>query len=209
MGDQRIEKECWPAKHTRSRPHPAALTPHRRPARDARRAHRRAVRRRDRVRRAGRARRGDGHPGRGDPLRHWRRRIRSEQGPVRRGWRWSGQRQRRGHIEIKESRTRFVPVVHPARMPLVGALTLAALAIMRLRAHGSPAPAADRCGEHPGHALWDVAYGTLSFPDEPSETPLAGSRVEEDGVESSPTTRTERPTLARRERAGRPRLSVA
>jgi uncharacterized spore protein YtfJ len=37
-----------------------------------------------------------------------------------------------GYIEIKEGRTRFVPVVHPARMVmLVGALTLGGLAIMR------------------------------------------------------------------------------
>jgi uncharacterized spore protein YtfJ len=37
-----------------------------------------------------------------------------------------------GYIEIKDGRTRFVPVVHPARMlMLVGALTLAGLAIMR------------------------------------------------------------------------------
>ena len=37
-----------------------------------------------------------------------------------------------GYIEIKEGRTRFVPVVHPARMlMLIGALTLAGLAIMR------------------------------------------------------------------------------
>jgi uncharacterized spore protein YtfJ len=37
-----------------------------------------------------------------------------------------------GYIEIKEGRTRFVPVVHPARMlMLIGALTLCGLAIMR------------------------------------------------------------------------------
>jgi uncharacterized spore protein YtfJ len=37
-----------------------------------------------------------------------------------------------GYIEIKPGRTRFVPVVRPARMlMLVGALTLAGLAIMR------------------------------------------------------------------------------
>ncbi len=37
-----------------------------------------------------------------------------------------------GYIEIKEGRTRFVPVVHPARMlMLIGAMTLAGLAIIR------------------------------------------------------------------------------
>ena len=37
-----------------------------------------------------------------------------------------------GYIEIKEGRTRFVPVVHPARMlMLICAMTLAGLAIMR------------------------------------------------------------------------------
>jgi hypothetical protein len=76
-------------------PNSATPTPHRRPTRDARRAHRRAVRCPDGVRRAGRARRGDGRPGRGDPLRHWRwRRIGSEQGSGRRGRRWRRQRQR-------------------------------------------------------------------------------------------------------------------
>lgn len=37
-----------------------------------------------------------------------------------------------GYIEIKEGRTRFVPVVHPARMlMLIGAMTLTGLAMMR------------------------------------------------------------------------------
>lgn len=37
-----------------------------------------------------------------------------------------------GYIEIKEGRTRFVPVVHPAHMlMLIGAMTLAGLAIVR------------------------------------------------------------------------------
>jgi hypothetical protein len=75
----------------------------------------------------------DGHPGRGDPLRHRRRRrIGSEQGPGRRGCGGGGSASAAGYIEIKEGRTRFVPVVHPARMVmLVGALTLGGLAIMR------------------------------------------------------------------------------
>jgi Sporulation protein YtfJ (Spore_YtfJ) len=37
-----------------------------------------------------------------------------------------------GYIELKEGRSRFVPAVHPARMLLlIGAATLAGLAIMR------------------------------------------------------------------------------
>ena len=37
-----------------------------------------------------------------------------------------------GYIEIKDGRTRFVPVVHPARMlMLIGAMTLAGLTIIR------------------------------------------------------------------------------
>jgi hypothetical protein len=76
---------------------------------------------------------GDGHPGRGDPLRHGRRRrIGSEQGQGGEGGGGGGSASAAGYIEIKEGRTRFVPVVHPARMlMLVGALTLAGLAIMR------------------------------------------------------------------------------
>lgn len=45
-----------------------------------------------------------------------------------------------GYIEIKGDRTRFVPVVHPARMlALVGGTILAALLILRPRVSSPPA----------------------------------------------------------------------
>jgi len=135
VGDHRIEKEphhCRP-EHTRSRPHPAdprrtddllATLAERIGARfDAGSVFGAPVERGGvTVIPVATIRFGIGGGGGSDP----------SKGQGGEGGGGGGSANAAGYIEIKQGRTRFVPVVHPARMlMLAGALTLAGLAIMR------------------------------------------------------------------------------